>query len=301
MANDYDSTTRDLLVAYPEPWLEFAGVRPDGPVHVVDANLSTVTAEADKVFRIDGPVPYVVHLEFQTSADRSLPRRLWRYNALIDVRDDLRVRSVALLFRPSADSPELTGLLDLRLPDGTPVATFHYGVVRVWQQPVGPLLDGPLGLLPVAPIADVPEADVPRVLRRVVDRVGQEAAPAQTAKLMEVTLTFLGLRFDEDAIADLQRSIPMMNIARDSSYPRLIAREARAEGLAEGEALGQAREARRLLRLLGDARFGSPDEETARTIEGINDIERLERMFVRFQAAAGWADLLAADGTAMES
>jgi predicted transposase YdaD len=295
MANDYDSTTRDLLVAYPEPWLEFAGVRPDGPVHVVDANLSTVTAEADKVFRVDGPAPFVVHLEFQTSADRSLPRRLWRDYALIDVRDDLRVRSVALLFRPSADVPELTGLLDLRLPDGTPVATFHYGVVRVWQQPVAPLLDGPLGLLPVAPIADVPEADVPRVLHRVTDRISQEATPAQTAKLMEVTLTFLGLRFDEDAIADFQRSIPMMNIARDSSYPRLIAREGRAEGRAEGQAIGQAREARRLLRLLGDTRFGTPDEESARAIEAISDIDRLEHMTLRLLTATGWADLLATD------
>lgn len=283
MAKDYDSTTRDLLVAYPEPWLEFAGVRPDGPVRVVDANLSTVTAEADKVFRIEGPSPYVVHLELQTRADRSLPRRLWRYNALIDVRDDLRVRSVALLFRPSADTPEMTGFLDLRLPDGAPVATFHYGVVRVWEQPVGPLLEGPLGLVPLAPIADVPEPDVPRVLRRITDRIGQEAAMPQAATLIDATLTLLGLRLEEHAINDLQRSIPMMNLARDSSWPRLIAREARAE------------EARRLLRLLGDLRFGPPDAETARAIDDIDDIERLERIVLRHPTATDWADLLATE------
>ncbi|HWE38140.1 MAG TPA: hypothetical protein VG406_16335 [Isosphaeraceae bacterium] len=75
-----------------------------------------------------------------------------------------------------------------------------------------------------------------------------------------------------------------MNIARDSSYPRYLEREARAEG--------KASEARRLLRLIGDNRFGTPDEETARAID---DIDRLEQMFVRLLNVTGWAELMATD------
>ena len=44
--------------------------------------MSTVTAEADKVIRVDGPEPWLVHIELQTGFDRALPRRLLRYNAL---------------------------------------------------------------------------------------------------------------------------------------------------------------------------------------------------------------------------
>jgi len=33
--------------------------------------LSTITAEADEVYRVDGPKPYLVHIEMQAGADRT--------------------------------------------------------------------------------------------------------------------------------------------------------------------------------------------------------------------------------------
>ena len=71
---------------------------------MIDSDLSTVTAEADKVFRVVGPEPYLVHIEMQSSADPTLPRRLLRYNVLLDYRHDIRVWSVAILLRPEAES-----------------------------------------------------------------------------------------------------------------------------------------------------------------------------------------------------
>jgi predicted transposase YdaD len=50
--------------------------------------------------------------------------------------------------------------------------------------------------------------------------------------------------------------------------------EGRNEGLIEGS----IREAQRMLVLLGDDRFGAPDEATRLAIEAIRDLERLERM-----------------------
>jgi hypothetical protein len=41
---------------------------------------------------------------------------------------------------------------------------------------------------------------------------------------------------------------------------------------------GRLEEARRLLILLGEMRFGGADEPTRSRLEGIRDIERLERM-----------------------
>ena len=55
MFKPFDITTKSLLEGYPESWLAYLGLVPDGPVTVIDTDLATVTAEADKVFRIDGP------------------------------------------------------------------------------------------------------------------------------------------------------------------------------------------------------------------------------------------------------
>lgn len=53
------------------------------------------------------------------------------------------------------------------------------------------------------------------------------------------------------------------------------------EGRKEGEKKGQLREARRLLIRLGRIRFGRLDKAIRTAIESIDDLDRLERMFVR--------------------
>src|SRR4051794_30760622 len=118
MSKLFDMTTKQLLESAPRPWLAYVGLTPEGAVRVIDADLATIIAEADKVLQIEGKEPYLVHIEMQASRDPNLPRRLWRYSALLDCKHDLRVRSIAILLRPAADTTQMTGLLDLRLPDG---------------------------------------------------------------------------------------------------------------------------------------------------------------------------------------
>ena len=93
MSKPFDTTTKELLEGFPESWMAYLGLTPDGPIHAIDSNLSTLPAEADKVFQVDGPAPYLVHVEMQAGQDRSLPRRpLAIRNALpLDLRHDLRI------------------------------------------------------------------------------------------------------------------------------------------------------------------------------------------------------------------
>ena len=65
MAKPYDSTAKFLVQEYPADWLALAGLVPVGPVSTIDANLSTITAEADKVLRVDDPEPWLAHVELQ--------------------------------------------------------------------------------------------------------------------------------------------------------------------------------------------------------------------------------------------
>ena len=78
MSKPFDATTKELLEADPAAWLAYLGLHVEGRVDVIVADLSTVSAEADRVFRVRGPEPFLVHVEMQSSADATLSHRLLR-------------------------------------------------------------------------------------------------------------------------------------------------------------------------------------------------------------------------------
>ncbi|MFN0074135.1 MAG: hypothetical protein ACKVVP_21860, partial [Chloroflexota bacterium] len=96
-AGPFDTTTKYLVQTYPHDWLRFVGHTAPGSVEVIDADLSTVAAEADKVLRVPAPAPHLVHLEFQASRDVQMGLRLARYNVLLRYQSGLPVQSVLVL------------------------------------------------------------------------------------------------------------------------------------------------------------------------------------------------------------
>ena len=76
--------TRSVLEKYPADWLNQLGLIHGEPVRVMDSDLSSVTAEADKVIRVEGPQPWLVHIELQAGYDRTLPRRLLRVQCAVE-------------------------------------------------------------------------------------------------------------------------------------------------------------------------------------------------------------------------
>lgn len=135
MSKPFDATTRHLLEAHPESWMEYLHLPRRGTVHAINADLSTVTAEADKVLRVDDVEPWLVHVELQAGRDPRLTGRLLRYNVLLNYRHALPVQSVVVLLRREADAPDLSGALEQGLPDGRAYLTFRYHVVRTWERP----------------------------------------------------------------------------------------------------------------------------------------------------------------------
>ena len=109
----FDATTKHLLEADPDSWLRYVGLHVDVPVTVVDAELSTVLAEADKVVRIEDASPRLVHLQMQAGYDPTMPARLLQHNALLHRRHGLPVASTVVLLRPEADGPALHGTFEL--------------------------------------------------------------------------------------------------------------------------------------------------------------------------------------------
>jgi hypothetical protein len=293
-ASSYDPTLKALVETDPASWPALLGC-PAGPTAVIDADLATVSGAADKVLRVAADPPYLLHLEFVAGHDSAaLPRKLHVRNGLLEDRHDLPVRSAAVLLRPEADSPRVTGVYERGFPGEPLYLTFRYQAMRVWQLPPGPLLAGGPAVMPLAVISAVTEAELPGIIqqmeRRLAGRRGRRQAPAVWA----AAFILLGLRRSSALAAHLFRGLVSME---ESTTYQMIVKRGRAEGLARGlaerRAEGTVAEARKLLRVLGDDLFGPPDARTAAAIERLNDVTQLEGLLKRMRAAGSWQELLA--------
>jgi len=67
MSKPFHATTRQLIELGPADWLAYLGIPVADPsrVTVIDSNLSTVTAEADRVIRVEDPRPWIEHIELR--------------------------------------------------------------------------------------------------------------------------------------------------------------------------------------------------------------------------------------------
>jgi hypothetical protein len=91
----------------------------------------------------------------------------------------------------------------------------------------------------------------------------------------------MGLRHSPDLAEHLLRGV--MTMKESSTYQAI---------LAEGNAAGAVAEARKLIRLMGNSRFGTPDARVRAALDRISDLETLEGLSVRLLSAASWEELL---------
>ena len=71
--------------------------------------------------------------------------------------------TVLVLLRKEANSPSLTGRYARYMPDGRFTNRYDYHVVRLWQENADSFLNARIGLVPLAPLTDMPEADLPHL------------------------------------------------------------------------------------------------------------------------------------------
>jgi len=289
VSRPFDSSMKYLLETFPGDWPAYLGTAGGWPVRVVNADLSTVTSEADKVLVVDAPEPWLLHVEVQAGHDAAIPARLLRYNVLLDARHGLPAQSVVVLLRPEADSPGFTGVFQRRVPGEAVHHEFRYKVVRAWRQPVRAILEGGIGTLPLAPISDVAPGALPGVIRRMEERLEREAPPEVIGDLWTTTLLLMGLRYDQEETGRLLRGVRAM---KESVTYQAILEEGEARGEARGRAEGRTEGKREDLFRLGRKRFGPPSTEIAAAIEALTDPQQIEAIIDRIFDAASWQELL---------
>jgi hypothetical protein len=137
----------------------------------------------------------------------------------------------------------------------------------------------------LAPVSNVSTGDVRRVIGRVKERLSRPKAPRRAADVLAATYVLLGLRYSEQVAQALFEEV--LGMEESSTYQAIVRK---------GRVVGRAEEARRLLLLQGEEKFGQPDAAARSAIENISDLEQLEALGVRLITASSWEDLLAAQG-----
>ena len=288
MRKPFDASLNSLIDVQPSDWANFLAERtgiPPGPVQVLDTDLSS-TLQADRLFRIDGPRPAVVHLELESGGRLGIPEELLTYNVAARRVTKLPIHSVVVLLRPKATASDLTGRLELPDANGVPFLTFRYTVVRLWMESFETPLAGGPGIAPLALLTDQAALDLPHAVARFREMLqGTEVSNNVKNEIENYTRVLCGLRYNFD---DLKGTLMGgRNILEDSSvYQEIFAR---------GECRGAAKANQHTILLQGKQRFGNPIGEIEMLIRTEWDLERLERMASRMFDATGWEDLVKTD------
>ena len=279
----FDAATKFLTEAQPGDWVSLFAL-PLGRVQVFDADLSTVTAAADRVFQVGAKEPYLLHLEFQGNTDSEFALRSLLYNAGLRSRYKLPVKTAVILLRPFHGHQHLTGEALWHDPDDLAIA-FHYRVLRIWQMPVQKLLKAGLSLLPLAPVAQVRKNQLPAVLATLRERLDREASPELAASLWTATYVLLGLRYPRVEVEEL-----MSRDVLELLNTQLLEQSPTYRGFVEEIEL---RHSRTTLLRLGRKRLGEPSSMLLDQVEALQDKERLEALAERLLEVETWDELLA--------
>jgi hypothetical protein len=281
MATPFDAAAKDLIEMAPADWLAFLGQpRPPELVRVIDADLSaTVTTSTDKVIRVDDPEPWLLLIELQAARDGDLPFDLLRRYALLRHRHRAPVSCAIVLLRPEANTSAMTGTFPQ--PDRLGRDwEFPFHLVRVWETPAAVFLEGPLAMLPLAPVAAVDPDALDSVMSEVAGRLNRDATRSQKETLRTATFQLLALRYDEALIEHLKELMATLDIS-GTALVKSIQRDA---------ALAARRDD---LLALGRDKFGEPPADILTEVQMIADESRLSALLRRVLRATSWHDLVA--------
>jgi predicted transposase YdaD len=212
------------------------------------------------------------------------------YNSALYRRHGLLVRSLLVILHPSADSPQATGYYERGFSNEPFDVAFRYRALRVWQVPARQWLTGGLGLMPLAPLGEVPPRQLPRVIAHMKRRLDREATPRLAKELWSATYILMGLRYEPALIQAVLKGVGNM---KESVTYRAILEEGKAEGIVEGS----LQEARKMVLLMGRSHFGQPaSPQVVAALEAVTEASQLEELGVRLLQVSSWQELLGSNG-----
>jgi len=282
MAMTFDATLKDMARECPEGFLAAFDRRTTQRISVLNVDLSAVTAAADIVYGLGEPLQEIIHIDCQSSAAAWKHADLLLYNALLFARYHVPVHTVVVLLRPEAAHSNMDGTVDYAPRPEHGSMSFRYQMERLWLRSAEELLAGDVGVAPLAVLGRLPEGApleeaIANVAERIVERLTKEAPPDRAKKLLTDALLLTGLRVKRDVAAKIFRGVRMME---ESDTYLMIVDE------------GKEKQAKKAILLFGEEKFGPADEAIKSELDGVTDLDRLDRMIRRAVKATAWREIL---------
>lgn len=258
---------------------------------MLPTELSREPLRSDALLHVSYPAEngtdYVLHLEVQTKADATMPRRLCTYGLLAMEQQKLPVLSTVIYLERCA-TPQTpwqvygpTGLL----------LEYHFHIVRLWEEDLDEwmALDAP-GLLVFAPLLH--GASIDRI-DQVIAAIDTLPDPAQRANHLHYLMHFAKRSFGATAVNDYLRRHPVLDqiIQEWPFYQEIL-----AKGELNGEVKGRQNGMRTNIIALISQRFPSLLADAEKHVITITDLQQLSDMVVQVALAPDEASARASLG-----
>ena len=231
MAGKWDTSTKRLVSTHPEDFIRWLipGAQFTGTVEARSLNLNNREIEADSLHRLTlNGIACLIHIEFQSYADKQMAERMWEYNALATSTYHCPTDSfVIYLKRCNVPKPHFTWMF----PTGKTVHMFQFEVIKLWEVPFEVLKDaGMAGLLPLMVLAKGGKSR--KVVEEAITAI-KTVEDENARDLLSLTYIFAALAFVKEADRHwLKRRFSMFEDALKDSW-------AYQEIWQEGEQVGE--------------------------------------------------------------
>ncbi len=235
MPGKWDRSSKQLIGENPSHFIQW--LLPDAQYQGVPKpktpTMETKEIEADSLFQILlVGVLCLVHIEFQSSPDEEMARRMWQYNALATITYDLPTSSIVVFLRPCrVPEPFYTA----GFPTGERVHHFWFKVIKLWEITVNEFKQtGLTGIFPLMVLAK--DGKRPEVIEEIIQQIEADSNPS-AHELLAVTYTLASLVFKKAADRSwLKRRFSVLDnhLFRDSWVYQELIQEGLEKGRQEG-------------------------------------------------------------------
>ena len=234
----YDTISKHFIQTYPQDFIRLSLQRDDVQfLDILDTEQPTTqTHHMDSLIKVQiAGAEALVHHEFQTTTDPTMPIRMAGYTVRAIETHHLPIYSSVIYLRPNAGKND-PGHYIQNLPGHHLI--FQYSVIRLIEIEGQHILnEGHAGLLPFAPLMKRPdEMDSEAWLQECIDAT--KALPLEESIKVDILggLTILsGLAYAPATISRILSQEGLMDaIMRESSFAQYIMKQAREEGREEG-------------------------------------------------------------------
>jgi predicted transposase/invertase (TIGR01784 family) len=270
----FDPTCKFLAESFPADFATWLLGEPISLTTLSPTELLLEPIRADSLILL-GADRVILHIEFQTEPDPTMPFRMADYRIRLLRRFPGReIRQIVIYLNPTGSELVYQTVYE------SPGIRTEFEVIRLWEQPTEPFLES-TGLLPLAVLTQTP--DKAQTLRQVaakVDAIPEKRVQSNVAASAGI---LAGLLLERDFINQVLRR----DIMQQSVIYQEWKEEFLQEGRQEGEQTGALREAQALILRLLTRRIGELAPEMRSQVQALSltQLESLGEALLDFAEA----------------